>query len=76
MTRTENASASFEAFIPAPANDSGAPPLDPRLAALVEEHGDLDGAIAALLASGNWDDLQMTRLKKRKLAIKDEIAAL
>jgi len=58
-----------------PANDCGLA-LDPRLATLLEEHGDLDGAIAALLASGSRDDLQITRLKKRKLQIRDEIAAV
>lgn len=61
-----------------PANDHVPPPapqLDPRLAALLEEHGDLDGAIAALLADGCRDDLQITRLKKRKLHIRDVIAA-
>lgn len=40
------------------------------------EHDDLDAAIAALLRSGHCDDLMIKRLKKRKLRIKDEIAAL
>lgn len=48
--------------------------LSARLTALIEEHCDLDGAIAALLLSGNRDDLLISRLKKRKLQIKDEIA--
>ena len=58
-----------------PANDSvpPAPLSDWRLATLIQAHSDLDGAIAALLASGNRDDLQITRLKKRKLHLKDEI---
>ena len=47
-----------------------------RVHALNTEHGDLDAAIAALALSGNADDLAVTRLKKRKLQIKDEIAAL
>jgi hypothetical protein len=46
-----------------------------RLAALVAEHDDLDSAIAVLLERGACDDLLVTRLKKRKLQIKDEIAA-
>lgn len=75
MIRTEDLSAEYLAVLPAPAND-GAPPRDRRLAALVEEHGDLDSAITALLASRSRDDLQITRLKKRKLQIRDEIAAL
>jgi hypothetical protein len=49
---------------------------DARLHLLHTEHGDLDAAIAALSLSGNADDLTITRLKKRKLQIKDEIAAL
>ena len=47
---------------------------DARRVALVAEHDDLDCAIAALLAAGNCDDLVVTRLKKRKLQLKDEIA--
>ncbi len=49
---------------------------DARLQALHQEHGDLDSAIAALSLSGNADDLTLTRLKKRKLQLKDEIAAM
>ena len=40
------------------------------------EHGDLDAAIAALMLSGTPDQLQIARMKKRKLRLKDEIAAL
>ncbi len=52
--------------------------INPRLARdlLVIEHDDLDAAISALLKSGLCDDLLITRLKKRKLQIKDEIASL
>jgi hypothetical protein len=45
-----------------------------RLAALVEEHNDLDDAVAVLLSSATCDDLLVSRLKKRKLQLKDEIA--
>lgn len=45
-----------------------------KLAALVAEHDDLDTAIAVLLEVGGRDDLMISRLKKRKLQIKDEIA--
>ncbi len=47
-----------------------------RLDALRTEHRDLDAAIAALLASGSSDQLQIARLKKRKLRLRDEIALL
>jgi len=47
-----------------------------RLAALAAEHDDLDIAVSVLLDAGSRDDLLITRLKKRKLQIKDEIASL
>ncbi len=50
--------------------------LRAKLAELVQEHRDLDAAIAAMTASGTADQLQLTRLKKRKLQIKDLIAAI
>jgi hypothetical protein len=50
--------------------------LDPaiRLRQLKEEHRDLDAAIDALRALPNADQLQLARLKKKKLRLKDEIA--
>ena len=52
--------------------------LRKRLALLRSEHRDLDVAIAALTEAGDQngftDQLQMARLKKRKLALKDRIA--
>lgn len=50
--------------------------LRERLEALVQEHRDLDAAIEALLAQASVDLLQVQRLKKRKLKLKDEIAIL
>lgn len=47
-----------------------------RLAALRTEHRDLDDSIAALLAGSHLDQLQLARLKRRKLRLKDEIALL
>jgi hypothetical protein len=47
-----------------------------RLAALRTEHRDLDDSIAALLSAGRIDQLQLARLKRRKLRLKDEIAIL
>lgn len=39
-------------------------------------HRDLDDSIAALIETGSRDQLQLQRLKRRKLAIKDDIARL
>jgi hypothetical protein len=47
-----------------------------HLARLRQEHRDLDSAIAALEEAENKDQLQVTRLKKRKLKLKDEISTL
>lgn len=47
-----------------------------RLEAVRSEHRDLDAAIGALLATGTADQLQIARLKKRKLMLRDEIAML
>lgn len=47
-----------------------------RLDALKVEHRDLDAAIAALAGSGAPDQLRLMRLKKRKLRLRDEMAAL
>ncbi len=40
------------------------------------EHRDLDTAIDALAAGSGPDQLQMARLKKRKLRLRDEIAQI
>lgn len=45
-----------------------------RLEILRVEHRDLDCAIVALADSGSTDQLQIARLKKRKLRLRDEIA--
>lgn len=50
--------------------------LETELARLKEEHRDLDGAIDALERIVAGDQLQIQRLKKRKLALKDRIAYL
>lgn len=47
-----------------------------KLAALIQEHRDLDAAIEALSASGAGDQLAVSRLKKRKLQLKDEITEI
>jgi len=50
--------------------------LRKRLATLRIQHRDLDAAIDALRASGSADQLQIARLKKRKLKLRDQIAAV
>jgi len=47
-----------------------------RLANLIEEHDDLDQAIASMLSVPACNDRVINRLKKRKLHIKDEIFTL
>lgn len=47
-----------------------------RLELLRVEHRDLDSAIAALVEAGSTDQLQLARLKKRKLRLRDEISML
>jgi hypothetical protein len=44
-----------------------------KLRQLGQEHQDLDAAIAALEQSGAADQLRLRRLKKMKLALKDQI---
>jgi hypothetical protein len=48
--------------------------LRKRLAHLKTEHRDMDAAIAALSSAGSGDQLQLARLKKRKLRLKDQIS--
>ncbi|NJM36018.1 MAG: DUF465 domain-containing protein [Rhodomicrobium sp.] len=48
--------------------------LRAQLAQLKQEHRDLDSAIASLEETMRPDQLQLKRLKKRKLHLKDEIA--
>jgi len=47
-----------------------------RLELLRMEHRDLDAAIEAMLATASADQLQVARLKKRKLRLRDEISLL
>lgn len=44
-----------------------------RLVALQSEHRDLDDVIARIGEEKPFDQLQIQRLKKRKLGLKDEI---
>jgi hypothetical protein len=47
-----------------------------KLHELRSEHRDLDTVIARLSDQGGLDQLQIVRLKKRKLLLKDEISWL
>jgi hypothetical protein len=47
--------------------------LKAKLATLKTEHRDLDDVIARMVERGPFDQLQLRRLKKRKLALKDQI---
>jgi hypothetical protein len=47
-----------------------------KLAELRSEHRTLDDEIQALIGSGSIDQLQLTRLKKRKLMLRDQITMI
>lgn len=47
-----------------------------EIAELLSEHRDLDDMIARVSERAPFDQLQMQRMKKRKLAIKDQLSRL
>ncbi|MBT4740267.1 MAG: DUF465 domain-containing protein [Rhodospirillaceae bacterium] len=47
-----------------------------KIVALDLEHRDLDEVIRNLEIQGNFDQLKLSRLKKRKLMLKDQISSL
>jgi len=62
-------------------NDTTSDPLDTeaikaKLEALKTEHRDLDEVIDRLIEKAPFDQLQLQRLKKRKLGLKDQILKL
>ena len=57
-------------------NTSEKEELRRRLKALRSEHRDLDDVIARISDEAPFDQLQIQRLKKRKLVLKDEISRL
>jgi len=59
-----------------PAMDLDVEALRARLAVLKIEHRDLDDVIARLAERAPFDQLQLQRLKKRKLALKDQISKI
>ncbi len=50
--------------------------IEHRIAELEVEHGDLNDIIARLSEHPSQDQLQLRRLKKRKLFLKDQLARL
>ena len=56
--------------------DFDAAALQAKLAALKTEHRDLDDVIARITERAPFDQLQMQRLKKRKLMLKDQISKI
>ena len=50
--------------------------LQRQIERLRQEHRDLDAAIEALQQAGEADRLQIQRLKKRKLMLRDKLKAL
>jgi hypothetical protein len=56
--------------------DDGDDELESELSRLKQEHRDLDSAIEALERGVAGDQLQIQRLKKRKLILRDRISHL
>ncbi|MDJ0610406.1 MAG: YdcH family protein [Kiloniellales bacterium] len=56
--------------------DSDIETIRDKLATLQSEHRDLDDVIDQITSGGSYDQLQVQRLKKRKLMLKDQIAVL
>lgn len=50
--------------------------LRDRILQLESEHGDLDRLIDRMSDTSDYDDLELQRLKKRKLKVKDNILLL
>ena len=59
-----------------PLTDEELEQIRQRIKALEIEHGDLDDVIARLSVDPVQDQLQLRRLKKRKLMLKDALARL
>ena len=57
-------------------NEAEEEALKAKLGSLRQQHRDLDIAIGTLEASGTGDQLQLRRLKKMKLQIKDMITKI
>ena len=64
----------FPATGPEAVNDTGA--LEAKLEALRSEHRDLDHVLDRVIERAPFDQLQLQRLKTRKLMLKDQILQL
>ena len=51
-------------------------PIEDKLSELRTEHRDLDDVIGQLTDDSGYNQVQVQRLKKRKLSIKDQILAI
>ncbi len=73
-----NDDGAMQGLEPPTANDTGVTELlaRARLANFKLEHQDLDAAVAALEAKPRPDQIQIARLKKKKLRLRDEIVRL
>ncbi|HVC11439.1 MAG TPA: YdcH family protein [Burkholderiales bacterium] len=59
-----------------PLTDEERAQMQARVQALEIEHGDLDDVIVRLSQDPAQDQVQLRRLKKRKLVLKDQISRL
>ena len=50
--------------------------LKQKLITLRQEHRDLDDSLLALERAGTFDQVQMQRIKKKKLLLKDQISKI
>ena len=57
-------------------DDDATVAMQSELSRLKQEHRDLDAAIEALERMANGDQLQVQRLKKRKLVLRDRMSYL
>lgn len=57
-------------------NDDSQDQIQIKVTALELEHRDLDDVIRNLEGSGSFDQLKLSRLKKRKLMLKDQISSM
>jgi len=71
---TQESIAEFSKIVEAIALMDDTEALKERLEQLKEEHRDLDDVISRLVDDGAFNQIKVQRLKKRKLALKDQIA--